>query len=86
MKLRKTAILLAPTVILVVSGCRSTGVKETPGTVLETAVGGVLGSKAGRGTGNDVAVGAGTLAGAFVGKEIGRSLDNGDRALGERFE
>ena len=49
-------------------------------------MGGVPGSKVGRGTGNDIAIGAGTLAAAFVGKEIGQPLDSADRALGERFE
>ncbi|MDE0001642.1 MAG: glycine zipper 2TM domain-containing protein [Rhodospirillaceae bacterium] len=86
MKLRKMSVLLVPTVILAVSGCQSTGLKETAGTVLGAAVGGVLGSKVGKGTGNDIAIGAGTLAGAFVGKEIGRSLDNADRAVGQGYD
>ena len=86
MKLRKSSILLVSTAMLVVSGCQSAGMKETAGTVLGAAVGGVLGSKVGKGTGNDLAIGAGTLAGALVGKEIGRSLDNADRAVGHHYD
>lgn len=86
MKLRKMSILLVPTVFLAVSGCQNTGPKETAGTVLGAAAGGVLGSKVGKGTGNDIFIGAGTLAGAFMGKEIGRSLDNADRAVGQRYD
>lgn len=60
------------------------GNKQTLGTLLGAAAGGLAGTQVGSGRGQLVAVGVGTLLGAFLGNEIGRSLDNADRAVMSR--
>ena len=55
------------------------GQKESVGTLLGAAVGGLAGAQVGKGRGQLVATAAGTLLGAFIGKEIGKSLDRADR-------
>src|SRR5262245_20462431 len=52
--------------------------KTTAGTLLGAVGGGLLGSQVGGGTGRLIAVGAGTLLGAFVGHQVGESLDKSD--------
>lgn len=52
--------------------------KTTAGTVLGAIGGGLLGSQIGGGKGQLIAVGAGTLLGAFIGHQIGESLDKAD--------
>ena len=49
-------------------------------TLLGAAVGGLLGSQLGSGTGNKIAIGAGVLAGGLLGNNIGKSMDCQDRA------
>ena len=53
--------------------------KQTAGTVLGAAGGGLLGAQIGSGRGQLAATAAGTLAGALIGGEIGRSLDRADQ-------
>lgn len=53
--------------------------KENMGTLGGGAIGAVLGSNVGKGSGNTAAIAVGTLLGAFVGSEIGKSLDQADR-------
>ncbi|QBQ53593.1 RT0821/Lpp0805 family surface protein [Nitrosococcus wardiae] len=61
-------------------GCASTtGEKETIGTVLGAAGGGLLGSQFGSGSGQLAATAAGTLLGALTGSNIGRTMDEVDR-------
>lgn len=61
-------------------GCASTtGEKESIGTVLGAAGGGLLGSQFGSGSGQLAATAAGTLLGALVGSNIGRTMDDVDR-------
>lgn len=55
------------------------GTKQTMGTLLGAAGGGLLGSQIGKGRGQLAAVAAGTLVGALVGSELGKSLDRTDR-------
>jgi surface antigen len=52
--------------------------KTTGGTLLGALGGGLLGSQIGGGTGKLIAVGAGTLLGAFIGHQVGESLDKAD--------
>jgi surface antigen len=52
--------------------------KTTAGTLLGAIGGGLLGSQIGGGKGTLIAVGAGTLLGAFIGHQIGESLDKAD--------
>ncbi len=71
--------------------CQRAGTKETIGTLGGAAAGGLVGSQIGGGSGKLIAVGLGVLAGAFIGREIGRSLDKADQAYadqaaGEAFE
>ena len=53
--------------------------KQTAGTLLGAAGGGLLGAQVGSGSGQLAAVAAGTLIGAFVGNEMGKSLDRADQ-------
>jgi surface antigen len=55
------------------------GQKQTVGTLGGAALGGLLGSQFGSGTGRLVATGAGVLIGGLVGSEIGRTMDEQDR-------
>jgi surface antigen len=52
---------------------------QTVGTVGGAVAGGLLGSRFGGGTGKLVAVGIGTLLGAFAGREIAQRLTDGDQ-------
>jgi surface antigen len=56
-----------------------TGGGELFGTLIGAAVGGLVGSQIGGGTGNKVAIGAGVLAGGFLGNQVGKSLDCQDQ-------
>ena len=78
---RKVLILLTAAGALALAGCRANGSKEVGGTVLGAAAGGLLGTQVGSGRGQLVGTALGTLAGAALGAEIGRSLDNADRAM-----
>ena len=77
----KVLILLTAAGALALAGCQASGSKETGGTVLGAAAGGLLGSQVGSNRGQLVGTALGTLAGAVLGLEIGRSLDNADRAM-----
>ncbi len=52
---------------------------EILGTLAGAALGGLVGSQFGGGTGNKIAIGAGVLAGGFLGNRIGESLDCQDQ-------
>ena len=60
------------------------GTKQTVGTAGGAVLGGILGSKVGKGSGQLWATGAGALLGAFVGSSIGKSLDQADMAYHEQ--
>ncbi len=64
-----------------VVGCAQTGTgtKQTAGALGGAALGGLLGSQFGGGTGNLVATGLGVFAGALIGSEVGKSLDRADQ-------
>ena len=55
--------------------------KQTMGTILGTGVGALIGSQMGGGKGKLAAVAIGALGGAYLGSEIGKSLDNADKAM-----
>ena len=55
------------------------GNKEIIGTLAGAAIGGLIGSQFGGGTGNKVAIGAGVVAGGFLGNKIGAALDCKDQ-------
>ena len=61
------------------AACQVQGPKQTGGTLIGAAAGGIFGSKFGKGTGRLIGTGLGVLAGAWLGGEVGKSLDNADR-------
>lgn len=66
------------------SGFGGMGGKETAGTLLGAAGGGLLGSQFGKGKGKIAMTALGVLAGAGIGNSIGASLDRSDRFHIER--
>jgi surface antigen len=57
------------------------------GTVTGGVLGGLIGSRFGGGSGQLVAIGAGAVAGAYIGGQMGRSMDAQDRArMNSAFE
>ena len=72
------AAVLASTVAI--SGCQSAGPKESWGTLIGAAAGGLLGSQIGGGTGQAAAIGLGVLLGGLAGQDVGRTLDKADLA------
>jgi surface antigen len=80
MTFSKYLIPLIAASALTLAGCAGQGQKETGGTLVGAAAGGLLGSQFGSGTGKLVGTALGVLAGAWIGKEVGSSLDNADKA------
>ena len=73
-------VLLVATLALSLSACNATtGNKGTMGTLLGAGGGALLGSQIGGGKGKLAAVAVGAVAGAFLGKSVGDSLDDLDR-------
>ena len=61
-------------------GCVSDmGTKQTGGTLVGGAAGGLLGAQVGKGRGQLAATAVGALLGALAGSEVGKSLDRADR-------
>lgn len=69
-------------VALSLTACESgqRGQKETVGAGAGAIAGGILGAQFGSGSGRLWATGAGVLLGAYAGSNIGRQLDEADRA------
>ena len=80
---RISALALAA---VLVAGCQNMqdNPKQTAGTVIGAGLGGLAGSQIGSGKGKLAATGAGVLLGALLGAEIGKSLDNADKAMMQR--
>jgi surface antigen len=55
--------------------------KQTVGAVAGAGLGALAGSQIGGGRGQLAAVAVGTLLGGFLGSEVGKSLDNADKAM-----
>ena len=64
---------------LLASCAQDAGDKQTLGTLIGAAGGGLAGAQIGSGSGNLAAAAAGALLGAMVGSEVGKSLDRADR-------
>lgn len=78
--LHKSLIIFAVAAGLALSGCTSyRGSNEQAGMVIGGALGGILGSQVGGGSGRTAAIIVGTLAGAAIGGNVGRSMDDTDR-------
>lgn len=79
--LRKSLLAtLALTLLLPACQAQNMGTKEGFGTLGGAAVGGLLGSNIGKGSGRLAATAAGVVIGGWLGNEIGASLDKADRA------
>ena len=67
--------------IALLSGCLDTqnNPKQSIGTLLGAGAGALLGSQFGDGKGRLVAVAIGTLGGAYLGGEVGKTMDQVDR-------
>ncbi len=79
--MRIKTVAAATVIALMAAACSSSpyGEKQTVGTLGGAALGGLLGSQFGDGTGRLVATGAGVLIGGLIGSEIGRTMDEQDR-------
>ncbi len=79
MKIRPVAA--AALIALFAASCSNSpyGEKQTIGGLGGAALGGLLGSQFGDGTGQLIATGAGVLIGGLIGSEIGRTMDEQDR-------
>lgn len=71
LKIISSALLLSTLV-----GCMN---NEDAGTFTGAAVGGLIGSQFGSGTGQALAIGGGAIAGALIGNQIGKRMDEVDR-------
>jgi len=78
-KIRILAVALVGVGVL--TGCQNTGSKELLGTLGGAGLGGLAGSQIGNGNGKLVAVAVGALGGAFIGKSIGKNLDEVDQMM-----
>lgn len=83
-KIVVTLLLLMTSISLV--GCSEMNNQDV-GTLSGGVLGGLVGSRFGGGSGQMVAIGAGALAGAYLGGKIGKSMDDSDRArMSSAFE
>src|SRR5688572_489667 len=65
--------------LISVTGCAQMS-NQDAGVLTGGVVGGLVGSRFGGGSGQILAIGAGTLLGAYIGGSIGKSMDDADRA------
>jgi surface antigen len=72
-------VIAATMIALLSAACAQQGEKQTLGTIGGAALGGLLGSQFGSGSGKLAATGAGVFIGGLIGSEIGRSMDEVDR-------
>lgn len=72
--------IVVMTGIFSLGGCQSGGPKESWGTLIGAAAGGLVGSQIGSGTGQAAAIGLGVLLGGLAGQDVGRTLDQADMA------
>ncbi len=78
--IRKSLIAtLALALLLPACQAQNMGTKEGVGTLGGAAVGGLLGSNVGKGSGRLAATAAGVVLGGWLGNEIGASLDKADQ-------
>ncbi len=78
MTIRKIAIVTL--LALSLGACQTTGQRQTGGALIGAGLGGLLGSQFGNGSGKLAATALGTVGGLLIGSEIGRSMDQADRA------
>ncbi len=76
-------------VVLMLGACANNGQgrqKEAGGTLVGAGLGALAGSQVGSGKGQLAAVAIGALTGAFLGNQVGRSLDKADRMYASRAQ
>lgn len=73
-----TAAVLSGAMVLGLAGCDNM-TNQDVGTIAGGLAGAAIGSQFGGGTGNALAIVGGTLAGAYLGNRVGRSMDQTDR-------
>ena len=66
---------------LVLAGCQDMGTKETIGTGIGAAAGGLAGSQFGHGKGGLAMTALGAVLGGVVGSSVGKSLDRQDQMM-----
>ena len=82
--LRITLVTVTIAVLALAACTHRAGQKETIGTMVGAAAGGLAGAQFGKGRGKLVTTSIGTLLGALAGREIGVSLDRADRLAIDR--
>jgi surface antigen len=80
--MKKFALTIMAVAALSLTACETmydSGNKQKIGAASGAIIGGILGSKVGKGNGQLWATGAGVLIGGLLGSEVGASLDRADR-------
>jgi surface antigen len=72
--------LLTACILIIATISTISCTNQDVGTVSGGVLGGLVGSQFGGGSGRAVAIGAGTLIGAYLGGKVGESMDEQDRA------
>lgn len=80
----KKVVTIFAAVLLLGACANGQGPKQSGGTLIGAGLGALAGSQIGSGRGQLAAVAIGALAGAFVGNEVGKSLDRADKIAMER--
>lgn len=70
--------------VLMTACSPNSGPRETGGTLIGAALGGLAGSQFGKGGGKIAAIAVGTLIGGVLGNNVGKSLDKVDRLHAKR--
>ena len=79
MKTSKFVLVLSLAAFLAACAENQTGQKQTLGTIIGAGLGALAGSQVGSGKGKLAAVAIGALGGAFLGGQLGKTLDDVDR-------
>ena len=86
MKISELAIVLATICTITACADAQNNPKQTIGTLLGAGAGALLGSQVGGGKGKLAAVAVGALGGAYLGSEIGKTLDYVDKQKASEAE
>ncbi|MBL6958274.1 MAG: glycine zipper 2TM domain-containing protein [Rhodospirillales bacterium] len=70
--------------VLLLSACTEGQEKQQLGTIIGSGLGALVGSQIGSGKGKLVAVAIGAVAGGWAGNQLGKQLDEKDKALAEQ--
>ena len=82
--MKKVVAIVAAAFLLGACANNGQGQTQTGGSLIGAGLGALAGSQIGSGSGQLAAVAIGALAGAFLGNEVGKSLDRADKAAMER--